>query len=165
MPRVKVGLALPDARTLDVEIAHLRDLDIGGLQVRWQNVFRRRPPPHLPRHLLFRILAYRLQADGLGDLDAESQRLLDAKALLKTPANAQSRSNGRPRRYDRARCWLANGTAVCRGSPYSPMALPGTARPIGACRKSPRPLLAPVGTDPSSLACMTSHLKTPKVDE
>jgi Protein of unknown function (DUF2924) len=26
---------------------------------------------------LFRILAYRLQADHLGDLDAESQRLLD----------------------------------------------------------------------------------------
>ena len=35
------------------------------------------PPPHLPRHLLFRVLAYRLQADRLGDLDGESQRLLD----------------------------------------------------------------------------------------
>jgi len=35
--------------------------------------------------------------------------------LLKTPANARSRSNGRPRRYGRARCWLANGTAVYRG--------------------------------------------------
>jgi hypothetical protein len=77
MPRVKVGPALPDARTLDVEIARLRDLDIGALQVRWQNVFRRRPPPHLPRHLLFRVLAYRLQADRLGDVDADSQRLLD----------------------------------------------------------------------------------------
>jgi hypothetical protein len=32
--------------------------------------------PHLPRHLLFRILAYRLQADRLGDLDAASRRLL-----------------------------------------------------------------------------------------
>jgi hypothetical protein len=40
-------------------------------------VFRRQPPPHLPRHLLFRILAYKLQADHLGDLDGESQRLLD----------------------------------------------------------------------------------------
>src|SRR5258705_1436533 len=77
MPRVKVGPALPDARTLGVEIARLRDLDIGGLQVRWQNVLRRRPPPHLPRHLLFRILAYRLQADRLGELDADSRRLLD----------------------------------------------------------------------------------------
>jgi hypothetical protein len=77
MPRVKVGPALPDAKTLEVEIARLRDLDIGELQARWQNVFRRRPPPHLPRHLLFRVLAYRLQADRLGDVDADSQRLLD----------------------------------------------------------------------------------------
>ena len=33
--------------------------------------------PHLPRHLLFRILAYRLQADRLGRLDADCRRLLD----------------------------------------------------------------------------------------
>ena len=29
------------------------------------------------RHLLFRILAYRLQSDQLGELDADSRRLLD----------------------------------------------------------------------------------------
>jgi hypothetical protein len=40
-------------------------------------VFRRRAPPHLPRHLLFRILAYRLQVDHLGDLDPDTRRLLD----------------------------------------------------------------------------------------
>src|SRR5260221_11378100 len=40
-------------------------------------MFRRRAPPHLPRHLLFRMLAYRLQADHLGDLDSETRRLLD----------------------------------------------------------------------------------------
>jgi Protein of unknown function (DUF2924) len=41
------------------------------------SVFGRQPPPHLPRHLLFRTLAYRLQADRLGDLDDASRRLLD----------------------------------------------------------------------------------------
>lgn len=77
MPRVKIGPASPDRKTLDVEIARLRDLDAGDLRARWQTVFRRQPPPHLPRHLLFRTLAYRLQADRLGDLDTESRRLLD----------------------------------------------------------------------------------------
>jgi hypothetical protein len=77
MPRVKISPALPDRKTLDGEIARLRDLDVGGLRNRWHNVFGRRPHSHLPRHLLFRVLAYRLQADVLGDLDGESQRLLD----------------------------------------------------------------------------------------
>jgi Protein of unknown function (DUF2924) len=77
MPRVVIGPALSDRASLDNEIAHLRGLDVGGLRSRWHNVVGRRPHPHLPRHLLFRVLAYRLQADVLGDLDGESQRLLD----------------------------------------------------------------------------------------
>jgi hypothetical protein len=77
MPRVKIGPTIPDRKTIDVEIVRLRDLDVGALRARWHTVFRRPAPPHLPRHLLFRVLAYRLQADHLGDLDAESQRLLD----------------------------------------------------------------------------------------
>ncbi len=89
MPRVKIGPALPDRKTIDVEIARLRDLDVGDLQSRWHTVFRRRPPPHLPRHLLFRVLAYRLQADVLGDLDGESQRLLDRSV---TPEDAGQRA-------------------------------------------------------------------------
>ena len=77
MPRVKIGPAQPDRKTIDVEIARLRDLDVGALRARWHTVFGRRPSPHLPRHLLFRVLAYRLQADRFGDLDTESRRLLD----------------------------------------------------------------------------------------
>jgi len=77
MPRIRIAPALPDREALDVEIARLRDLDIAALRSRWHAVFGRRPPPHLPRHLLFRILAYRLQADRLGDLDDVSRRLLD----------------------------------------------------------------------------------------
>jgi hypothetical protein len=77
MPRVKIDSAKRERRAIEVELAHLRDLDAGGLRSRWHTVFGRRAPPHLPRHLLFRVLAYRLQADLLGDLDGESQRLLD----------------------------------------------------------------------------------------
>jgi hypothetical protein len=77
MPRVRIGSAPPDCETLDAEIAHLRDLDVGGLRSRWHAILGRPAPPHLPGHLLLRILAYRLQADCWGDLDAESKRLLD----------------------------------------------------------------------------------------
>ena len=69
--------ALPDRASLDNEIARLRGLDVEALRARWHTVFRRRAPLHLPRHLLSRILAYRLQADRLGDLDADTRRLLD----------------------------------------------------------------------------------------
>jgi hypothetical protein len=77
MPRVRIGPAFPDRKSLDTEIARMRDLGVGELRSRWHTVFGRRPPPRLPRHLLFRVIAYRLQADQLGDLDAECQRLLD----------------------------------------------------------------------------------------
>jgi Protein of unknown function (DUF2924) len=77
MPRVRIGPALPDREQLDVEITRLRDLDVGELRNRWQAVFGRPAPTHLPRHLLFRVVAYRLQADRFGDLDRERRRLLD----------------------------------------------------------------------------------------
>src|SRR5216683_4833040 len=77
MPRVVIDPAVPDRELLDNEIARLRGLDVGELRARWHTAFRRAAPPHLPRHLLFRILAYRLQADKLGELDADTRRLLD----------------------------------------------------------------------------------------
>src|SRR5258706_14752843 len=99
MPRVRIDPALQEQNPLDIEIARLRDLDVGELRARWQTVFGRRAPPHLPRHLLFRVLAYRLQADRLGDLDGESQRLLDRSGSPETAgqrAVCQRRAELRP---------------------------------------------------------------------
>ena len=81
MPRVEIRRATRDAKSLDIEIARLRGLDVKELRARWHTQFGRRPPAHLPRHLLFRILAYRLQAEALGDLDGECRRLLDRSTL------------------------------------------------------------------------------------
>jgi hypothetical protein len=65
---------------LEDEIAHLRDLDLSGLRARWRSVFRRKAPQHLPRQMLYRMIAYRLQAERLGDLDRDTQRFLDRVA-------------------------------------------------------------------------------------
>src|SRR3981081_2540163 len=59
------------------EIVHLRGLDLKGLRARWQSVLQKPAPGHLPRHLLFAIIAYRIQADRFGDLDHETRHLLD----------------------------------------------------------------------------------------
>ena len=64
----------PNADPLGSEIARLRDLHIEVLRVRWRTIFRQDAPPHLPRHLLFAMIAYRLQAEVMGDLDAETLR-------------------------------------------------------------------------------------------
>jgi hypothetical protein len=101
MRPVKVGPALPDHKTLEVEIARLRDLDNRGLGRCWHALFGRLPPTHLPRHLLFRILAYRLQANRFGDLDGSSKQLLDGsecpeKAGQKAAETARAIAEVRP---------------------------------------------------------------------
>src|SRR5260370_39569010 len=63
--------------SIEDEIVHLRGLDLKGLRARWQSVLQKPAPGHLPRHLLFAILAYRIQADRFGDLDRETRQLLD----------------------------------------------------------------------------------------
>ena len=79
-------------RTIEDEIAHLRDLDLTRLRTRWQNEFGRLVPEHLTRHLLFRIIAYKVQADRLGDLDAETLKVLRQTAGLEGRPPAVSRA-------------------------------------------------------------------------
>ena len=72
--------SLSGHEALETEIARLRDLDLAGLRARWRTMFRRTAADHLPRHLLFRVLAYRLRAERLGNLDKDTQRFLDRVA-------------------------------------------------------------------------------------
>jgi DUF2924 family protein len=106
---------------LEAEIAHLRDLDLSGLRARWHSVFRRNAPDHLPRHLLYRILAYRLQADRLGDLDRDTQRFLDQVAAGTRNANEIPMASNQASRHG-----LATGTTLVRewgGKPQRVMVL------------------------------------------
>jgi DUF2924 family protein len=92
------------------EIAHLRGLDLKGLRSRWQSVFQRPPPEHLPRHLLSAIIAYQVQADGFGDLDHETRQVLDRTVSNETGAAASARLVS----FDQKRTELTPGTVLVR---------------------------------------------------
>jgi hypothetical protein len=64
-------------QSLEAELEALTGLDLHELRARWRRHLRSRPPEHLSRSLLLRLLAYKLQARAYGDLDAETARTLD----------------------------------------------------------------------------------------
>src|SRR6476646_9288523 len=96
--------------SIEDEIVHLRGLDLKGLRARWQSVLQRPPPDYLPRHLLFAIIAYRIQADRFGDLDHETRQLLD-RTGAKESGTAMS---ARLVTFDQKRTQLAPGTVLVR---------------------------------------------------
>lgn len=97
--------------SIEDEIAQLRDLDLKGLRVRWRNAFGKPAPEHLTRYLLFRIIAYRLQADRFGDLDAETLKVLKQAAGQEGPASAISKDLAR---LDQRRFAPPPGTVLVR---------------------------------------------------
>src|SRR5436190_3171831 len=96
--------------SIEDEIAHLRGLDLKGLRARWQSVLQRPAPDYLSRHLLFAILAYRIQADRFGDLDHETRQLLDRAGAKETGAAMSARLVS----FDQKRTELTPGTVLVR---------------------------------------------------
>ncbi len=106
----RAAIATSSRTSVEDEIAHLRDLDLKGLRARWQSVFQRPPLTHLPRHLLFAILAYRIQADRFGDLDHETSKMLDRTEAPETGSAMADRLI----RLDQKRTSLTPGTVLVR---------------------------------------------------
>src|SRR5258708_2680609 len=107
--------------SVEDEIVHLLGLDLKGLRARWRSVLQRPAPDHLPRHLLFAIIAYRIQADRFGDLDRETRQLLDRTATEKS--SFQSRPGAKESSmamaarlvsFDQKRTELTPGTILVR---------------------------------------------------
>jgi len=67
-----------DASVLSI-VADLEGHDLNGLRRHWRAHLGGEPPTHLPRWLLMRVLAYRLQSDAFGGLDKSIQRILRSK--------------------------------------------------------------------------------------
>ena len=96
--------------SIENEIAHLRGLNLKGLRSRWQGVFQRPAPAPLTRHLLFAVIAYRVQADHLCDLDHETKLVLDRTVAKEARLAMSARLAG----FDRKRTELAPGTVLVR---------------------------------------------------
>ena len=96
--------------SVEDEIAHLRGLDLRGLRARWKSVFQRQAPAHLTRHLLFAFIAYRIQADRLGDLDHKTRQVLD----LTVAKEAGPAMSARLASFDQKRTELSPGTVLVR---------------------------------------------------
>src|SRR5215211_8492530 len=107
------------AAALANEIAHLRGLDRDGLRARWRSLTGRAAPAHVPRTLLLQVLAYRVQAAALGDLDPVTARMLDRIA-------SQGRSSPRAEVPIPDRIGIRPGTVLVRewdGEPHRVMVL------------------------------------------
>ena len=57
-------------------VADLEGRDLDGLRRQWRAHLGGEAPAHLPRWLLMRVLAYRLQSNAFGDLDQSIRRNL-----------------------------------------------------------------------------------------
>jgi Protein of unknown function (DUF2924) len=74
--RAAASPATSSSTHVEAELIRLACADTHGLARRWRVLFGGRMPD-LPRALLQRILAYRIQADAAGDLDPTTIKLLD----------------------------------------------------------------------------------------
>lgn len=65
-------------------LTEIGSLDYSGLRARYQEVFRRSPPPRLSLDLLRRALAYQAQAAWLGGLPPKFEKLLQSSSSPRT---------------------------------------------------------------------------------
>jgi len=79
--------------SIEVEIASLRDLTLDDLRRRWCRATGQSAPARLPRFLLLRMLAYRLQVRAFGDLGKSSIDLLDRIAEAMSSAAQKSKGS------------------------------------------------------------------------
>jgi hypothetical protein len=110
MPRARIAAEAPETSSVEAEIARLRGLDVKALRARWRASFGRIAPPQVSRHLLFAMLAYRLQAEEMGDLDAETLRFLKQIDLTPSKQAAVPLTQA----FERRRRDLSPGTVLTR---------------------------------------------------
>jgi Protein of unknown function (DUF2924) len=110
MPRARIAAETPATFSVEAEIARLRDFDAKVLRTRWRTSFGQDAPTHVARHLLFAMLAYRLQVEAMGDLDAETVRFLKQVDLVPSKQAAVPLTQA----FERRTRELSPGTVLTR---------------------------------------------------
>ena len=95
---------------VDEDIARLREADQQMLRARWRSLTGREAPGALPRHLLWAMLAYRIQADAMGDLDPGTAKFLKGVVGMSSSAEILSLASS----LDQQRSGPALGTVLSR---------------------------------------------------
>ena len=107
-----------DVSAINEEVRALARLDLDGLRVEWRR--RYGSPPRLrSADLLARLLAWRIQADAFGGLDAQTRAILARKSLpVATPELAPGMRLDRDWRGVRETVEVVEGGFRWRGQTY-----------------------------------------------
>jgi hypothetical protein len=89
-----------------MEISQLEQDTLDELRLNWRNRWGRLSPAHIPRGLLFRLTAYRIQAEAYGDLDRKVVKTLDllgrdSIAAADMSVGCRGEATGAPRKAGR----------------------------------------------------------------
>ena len=115
------------------EIEAMERLGLDELRLQWRNRWGRLPPAHIPRALLFRLMAYRVQAGAFGDLDRQTAAALDRMSNRRADVTAS-----------RATAAVGAGADTCPPSSPSPQpSLPSGPAAPRARRPDPPRILKP----------------------
>jgi hypothetical protein len=73
-----------DSAAIEAEVDSIRSLGVEALRTRWRSTFGAIPPKGLPKEIMGRMIAYRIQEEAFGGLDREPRKLLDRLARAKS---------------------------------------------------------------------------------
>jgi Protein of unknown function (DUF2924) len=90
------NLKAPPTTKLARGLADLENWDRETLCKEWQRLFGKKVPLNLPQYIMLRMIAYRLQANALGDLDSNCIKYLNQVAAQR--ATRLASKNKRPRK-------------------------------------------------------------------
>jgi len=74
-----------DLEAIEAEIDRVRSLGLDRLRTRWRTMWRSSPPPALTKDLMARMIAWHIQEQAFGGLDAATEKLLRGFARGEKP--------------------------------------------------------------------------------